>query len=189
MATSASEDFGAALAGFIQIVFSPLFPVMLITLCGLSWLLALPFHLPQFALFASLSVLAVESARANIWVALGLGVFVIASIPLARVGFREHAAKTSRVVGYWVAAALYGAFLLWLASAWSYSGSGAQQLVFGLLLFCFWAEVCETVLGTVKLISLARPQPGPEVVEAQKAHGHAQLAGEAEAIALLRSKK
>ncbi len=34
-----------------------------------------------------------------------------------------------------------------------------------------------------------KPQPGREVVETQKAHGDAQLASEAEAVALLNSKK
>jgi hypothetical protein len=189
MADNRGEDLGNALAPLVEIVFSPLFPVMLITLCGVSFVLSGPLGLPQFVLFFGLAVGAVEYARSHTWAMLALIAFVIAALPLARTGFREHATHTSRVVGHWVAAALFFAATLWLAHAWPYSGSGFQQIVFGLLLFTLWAHVCETALGTVKLILLSRPQPGREVVEAQKAHGDARLAGEAEAVALLNSKK
>lgn len=189
MATSAGEDFGQALASLIQIVFSPLFPVILITLCAVSYALTFVFHLPQFALFAFFATSAIEYASGHLWAALALAAFVLAAVPLARVGFREAATQTSRVVGNWVVAALFGGGLIWLAQAWPFSGYNFQQLAFALLLFCAWVQVCETVMMTVKLVALSRPQPGREVVESQKAHGDAALAGEAEAVSLLNPKK
>lgn len=189
MATSASEDFGVALAGLVQIVFSPLFPLMLMTLCALSFVLALPFHLMQFVLFAGLAWAFFNYATQHLWAMLAFGVFVVAAFPLTWIGFREHVTQTSRVIGYWIAAALYGAGMLWLASVWPYSGGVFQQLVFGLLIFCWWAHVCETLMGTFKIIALSRPQPGPEVVQRQKVHGDARLASEAEALSFLNSKK
>lgn len=55
-----------------------------------------------------------------------------------------------------------------------------------LLLFVTWGGLWEAALGTLKIVLANRPQPGREVVETQMAHGHAQVAGEDEAAALLR---
>ena len=189
MATSAGEDFGQAFAALIQIIFSPLFPVIAITLCGASYVLTFVFHLPQFALFAFLAKFGIEYAFGHIWAGLALAVFVLAAAPLAWVGFREAETRTSRVIGYWVFSGLFGGGIIWLGHAWPFSGTGFQQIVFALLLFCVWAEVCETMMITVKLVALSRPQPGREVVERQKAHGDAALAGEAEAGSLLNPRK
>jgi hypothetical protein len=113
---------------------------------------------------------------------------VLAAVPLAWIGFREAETRTSRVIGYWVAAALFAGGLIWLAHAWEFSDGGFQQLLFAFLLFALWAHIWETAMMTAKLFALSRPQPGREVVEQQKAHGAAALANEAEALSLLNPK-
>jgi hypothetical protein len=189
MANTPGEDFGQALALFIQIVFSPIFPLLAITLCGVSFLLTFVFGLPQFALMASLSIAAFEYCRGHFWAMAALVFFILAALPLAWVGFKEAETRTSRVIGHWVACAIVGGGILWLASAWPFSGSGFQQIVFAILLFAVWTDVCQTAMITAKLVALSRPQPGPEVVEAQKAHGDATVASDAEAVSLLNFKK
>lgn len=174
---------------FLQLVFSPIFPVLLITLCGVSFLLTFVFGLPQFGLFASLSVAAFQYSLGHLWAMAALVVFILAAVPLAWVGFKEAETRTSRVIGHWIACAIFAAGTLWLASAWPFSRSGFQQIVFACILFALWGEVCDTIMITVKLIALSRPQPGPEVVEAQKAHGDAAVASEAEALSLLNPEK
>src|SRR5208282_5795725 len=101
MTTTAGEDFGNVVVQLIQIVFSPLFPLMLITLCALSFVLAFAFHLPQFGLFAGLAWMFFDYATKNLWAMLALVVFVVTAFPLTWIGFREHATRTSRVIGYW----------------------------------------------------------------------------------------
>lgn len=189
MSTSAGEDFGTALGQFLQIIFSPIFPLGLITLCGVSFLLSVTFGMPHFALFFLLALGAVEYARGHLWAMLTLIAIVLGALPLAWVAYKEHVTKVSAVIGHWVFGGLWGAGVLWLARVWSFTGSGFQLIIFALLLFTWWMDVCDMLLGTVKLIALARPQPGREVVDAQKAHGDARLAGEDEAISLLNPKR
>jgi hypothetical protein len=190
MASSATEDILNSLFQLIQIVFSPLFPVILLTTCLAAFLLTFVFHLPQFVLFAYLANSAFDYALGHLWALAALAVFVLAALPLALVGFREHAAKTSSVLGGWIVVALMGGGTIWLANEWAFDDqSSLQQFVFAWLLFCACVGFCQTLTGTLKLIALSRPQPGREVVEAQKAHGDARVAGEAEALSLLNSKR
>ena len=186
-----NQDDGLAqmTAGVVQLVFSLLFPILLVTLCGVSYVLVFGFHLVQFGLWAYLAMQAVAYAKGNTWAALALTVFVIASVPLAKVAFREHATRTSGVIGGWVGAGIFSGGTIWLATAWPAEDSGMQMIVFAFLLLASWGCVCEAIMSSLKLIAQNRPQPGPEIVEAQKAHGDAQLAGEAEALSLLNSKK
>ena len=189
MATSASEDFGTALARLIQLVFSPIFPLMFISFCGLSFLLTVNFGLPQFYLGAAAAKLALDYANGHLWAMGCLGLFVLAALPLAWVGFKEHASPLSRVIGHWIASGLGAAGLYWLATAWALDGTNGQAVVFSFLLFCLWAQLCETLLGTFTLVARLRPRPGREVVEAQMVHGRATVARESEALAMLKSKK
>jgi len=188
MPNTGSEDLAQAFAMFLKIVFSPIFPLLAITLCGVSFLLTFVFGLPQFALFAGLSIGAFQYSLGHLWAMAALIVFILAALPLAWVGFKEAETRTSRVIGHWVACAIFAGGTLWLASAWRFSGSGFQQIVFACLLFSVWAEICDTIMITLKLVAFWRPQAGPEVVEAQKAHGDASLASETEALSLLNPK-
>ncbi len=183
------EALGQTTVALFRIVFSLLFPAVVISLCGVSYLLTYGFNLPQFALWSELAGWAVAYAQTNTWAMLALIAFVVAAVPLARVGFREQAARSSSVIGGWVAAAIFAGGTIWLATVWTGDPTNFEELVFAFLLFAAWGGICEALITTLKLIEQNRPQPGPEVVVEQKAHGDAQLAGEAEAISLLNSKK
>ncbi len=189
MTTSAGEDFGVALAQLIQLVFSLLFPFMVLTACAASAILTFVFHIPQFALWAFLAGAAWSYATTNLWAMLALIAFVVAAFPLAWVAFREHAARASGVIGGWVSVAVFGGGSIWLAFAWPFSGSGWQLIVFAFLLLGTCEVFSQAIIGSLKIAAISRPVPGREVVEAQKAHGDARLAGEAEALSLLNSKK
>lgn len=189
MASSASEDVGAAVGNLVQLVVSPLFPLMFILLCGASFLLAVTFKLPQFLLFAWAVMLALEYAKANLWAVAGIGIFVVASLPMAWVAFREYAAPTSKLISHWVMSALMAAGMYWMTTAWPYEASVSQIIVFGLVWFIVWAQIFETLIGTLAVWARHRPRPGREVVESQMVHGRAAVARESEALALLKSKK
>ena len=183
------EALGQATVALVQIIFSLFFPVIIISTCGASYVLTYGLHLPQFGLWAGLAAMAVAYAQTTPLAMLALGAFVVAALPLAWVGFREHATRVSSTIGGWVTAAIFSGGTLWLAAAWHADYSNIQAVVFAFLLFASCTAIFEALLHTLKLVAQNRPQPGPEVVVAQKAHGDAQLAGEAEALSLLSSKK
>jgi hypothetical protein len=183
------DGFATAIVALFQLVFSLTFPLMFITLCGVSYVLTDGLHLGQFGLWAWVAGQAVADARTTPWVALALIAFIIAAVPLAWIAFREHATRASGVIGAWVGAAIFCGATLWLASAWSFDYSAMQQYVFAFALLAAWFALCDALMTTLKLVAMNRPQPGPEVVMAQKAHGDARVAGEAEALSLLNSKK
>jgi len=190
MSNGANDGMAQVVVTLFQVIFSALFPLIAISLCAVSYILAHGFHLPQFALWAALAGWIVAYARIHLWAMLALIAFVIAAVPLALIGFREYAARTSGVIGMWVSAAIYAGGTVWLASVWPPSVYPViQGYVFAFLLFVSWGGAFEAAIGTAKIIAQNRPQPGPEVVMAQKAHGDAQVAGEDEAISLLGSKK
>jgi hypothetical protein len=180
---------GRALAALVMLVFSPLFPIITVSVCAVSYVLAFVFHLPQFGLWVWLAQLAVAYSKTNVVALVVLIAFVFGSIPLARIGFREHAVRPSGAIGGTLFAAIIIGGTIWWASAWPYDPtSGIQVYVFGFLLFWAWSGVCESAMSAMKLIAQNRPQPGPEVVVKQKAHGDARVAGEAEALSLLKKK-
>jgi hypothetical protein len=183
------EAMGQATVALFQIIFSLFFPVIVISTCAASYVLSFGFNIPQFGLWAGLAGMAVAYAKTTPWAALALIAFVVAALPLAWVGFREHATRVSSTIGGWVTAAIFSGGTLWLAAAWPADYSNMQAVVFAFLLFASCTAIFEALLDTSKLIAQNRPQPGPEVVVAQKAHGDAQLAGEAEALSLLKSRK
>jgi hypothetical protein len=188
MAGSAGEDFAQAFVQAGRLVFSLLFPLILISSCAAAFVL-IALGYPQFAVLGGLAAVVVEYAEAHHWAALLLFVLVAGAIPLARVAYREYETRSSHVIGYWVGAIGLAAFTAWLATAWPPTASGFQGIVFAFLLFGVCGGVCDAVISTLKLREMSRPRRGPEVVEAQKAHGDARLADEAEAVAFLNSKK
>src|SRR5208282_5750057 len=95
------EELGKAGAALIQIVFSLLFPLIVITLCGVSYLLAVVLGVPQFGLWAHLALLAARCAAVHLWAAVAIVVFVLSALPLAWVAFREHATRASHFLGGW----------------------------------------------------------------------------------------
>ena len=190
MASSASDDFSLALVNLFRIIFSPIFPLMFLTLCGLSYVLTIPFQLPQFLLFAWVAKHALEYSGEHAWAMLVLALFAMSALPLAWLGCREFAVKPTQLVADWVIAILGAVGLGAMTRAWPFDAGNLQMVVFGIALFALWAQIWEALLHTASLIGRIKPKPpGREIVERQKAHGHAQLAGEAEAVALLKKKK
>jgi hypothetical protein len=189
MSDAMSEGFTQAGVNLFRLVFSLMFPIVLVTTCVVAGILAYGFGIPQFALLWVLAGGVIGYAATNLWAGVALAVFVLASVPLAWVAFRELALRISSVLGAWVTAIIFCGFSLWLSTSWAYDSSGWQQLCFAFLLFMGWSAVCEALVGTLKLVFHIRPKPGREIVEKQKAHGHAQLAGEAEAVSLLKKKR
>jgi hypothetical protein len=184
-----NDGLALALVSLVRLVFSLLFPLILITLCGVSYLLATRLGLPQFGLWGALALWAMGYAGTHAWAAVGLIALVLLALPLAWVALKEEAARASAVIGAWATAVVFSGFTYWLSTVWPYDGSMVQGSVLAFFLLGSWIAVCEAVLGTLKALVQLRPQPGPEEVIAQKAHGDARVAGEAEALALLNAKK
>jgi hypothetical protein len=166
------EAVGEMLADILKIVFSLIFPLLLITLCGASFVLSVGFHLPEFALWVGIAMWALEYAKTNIWAALGLGAFVLASLPLAWVGFREQELRASSTIFAYVMAALIFGFLLWLRTVWPYNGSGWQLILYGLVMFAGWQATVDAVIGTLGILAhVRRNRPRPIDPPRQRPHG------------------
>lgn len=167
-----AEGVGEALAALLQIIFSLTFPLMLITLCGASFVLMATLHAPELGLWAALAVGAFQYAKDNTWAAIALGLFVLAALPLAWVGFREREIRASKAILEWVITALVFAFILWLRTVWSYNGSGWQMLAYGILLFTGWNGVIESGLSTFVIMAhVRRNRPMPVSPPRQEPHG------------------
>jgi len=171
---SAGESPGSILGALLKIVFSLTFPLLIITLCGLGYVLDSVFHLPQFMLWALLAYLALHFATNSIWVAIGLGVFVLGSFPLAWVAFREHDIRVSGVIGEWFGAIVFSGGTAWLTTAWALNGSLWQSFVFAFLLFISWGCAFDATLSTIKLVARRRAnRPLPPPIK-QQPHGSSQ---------------
>jgi hypothetical protein len=167
-----AEGVGEALAALLQIIFSLTFPLMIITLCGASFALMTALHAPEFALWPGLATGAFQYAKDNTWAAIALGLFVLAALPLAWVGFREREIRVSKAILEWVITAIVFAFIFWLRTAWPYSGSGWQMLAYGLLLFVGWNGVVESLLSTLVIVGhVRRNRPRPVAPPRQEPHG------------------
>ena len=169
------ESLGEAVAALLQIIFSLTFPLMLITLCGVSFALTFTLGTPEFALWAGLAVGAFNYAKANTWAAIALGLFVLAALPLAWVGFREREIRVSRAILEWVITGIAIAFILWLRTVWPYDDSGWQVLSYGILLFAAWNAVVESSLSTLVIVAhVRRNRPRPVAPPRQEPHGAAR---------------
>lgn len=169
------EAVGAALVLIIHVVFSLTFPILAITLCGVSYLLAFVFHLPEFSLWAYLATLAIDYAKTNVWVLVGLVVFALAALPLAWVAFREQELKASNTILSWVIAGMVIAFMFWLRTVWPFDRNGWQLIAYGIILFTAWSAVIEVVIGTLGIVvHVRRNRPVKTKPPAQEPHGARQ---------------
>jgi hypothetical protein len=167
-----AESVGEFLAELLKIVFSLTFPLMLITLCGASFVLVRLFDMPELGLWFVLAVSAVECATSNIWAAVALAVLVLAALPLAWVGVREREIRISKAILEWVITALLFAFIFWLRTVWPYSGSGWQLILFAFLLFGTWNGVIEAAMSTLVIVlHVRRNRPRPIAPPRQEPHG------------------
>jgi hypothetical protein len=165
------RGLGEASAAIFQLVFSLTFPLLLITLCGVSFMLT-AFGAPEFSLWARLAGGALGYAGSSIWAALGLIVFCLAALPLAWVAYREQQISVSTIIKAWVIAAMLLVGMFWLRTAWRYDDTGSQRLVYGLILLGGWGAVIEATLGTLRLMEHVRAnRPQPAQPPAQEPHG------------------
>jgi hypothetical protein len=166
------EALGSALALIIYVVFSLTFPILFLTLCGASYVLAYLFHLPEFVLWAALASLAIAYAKTNIWVALGLGAFALAALPLAWVAFREQEVKASNTILMYVVSGIVIGFMFWLRTVWPYDGNGWQLIAYGIIMFMAWSAIVEAALGTIGIVAhVRRNRPQPVRPPPQQPHG------------------
>jgi hypothetical protein len=178
MASGGSADNALAefVGAILQLVFHLSFPLIVVTLCGVSFVLAFALHAPEFGLWAGLAMVAIGYAKTNLWVALGIGAFVLISLPLAWVFFREQQIQLSRIILQWVIAALVTGGTFWLRSGWPYENSGWQIIVYGIILFAGWSALIEATLGTLAIVAhVRRNRPRPVKPPPQQPHGAARV--------------
>jgi hypothetical protein len=149
------EALGDVFADILKIVFSLLFPLLLITLCGVSFVLVSVFHMPEFGLWAFLAELAIDWAKGNIWVEIGLGAFCLAALPLAWVAFREQELKASSTIFAYVMAGLIIAFLSWLRTVWPVERMW-EFWAYGLIMFAGWQATVDALIGTLGIVTHVR---------------------------------
>jgi hypothetical protein len=167
------EALGEVLADILKIVFSLIFPLLLITICGVSFVLVSLFHMPEFGLWAYLAGLAIGWAKGSIWVALGLGAFCLAALPLAWVAFREQELKASSTILAYVIAGLVVAFLLWLRTVWPVERMW-ELWAYGLIMFAGWQATVDALMGTLGIVAhVRRNRPKPVKPPPQQPHGAA----------------
>ena len=149
----------------VQLFFSPSFPLVLVSLCGVSYLLAAALAAPEFGLWALLAMRVLRYARFETWAALGLGLLVVATLPLAWLAFHQRRRSgRSRLLGEWTFVAAVVAFTVGLRTLWAYDASDRQIYVYSFLLFIGWNGAVEAALGTLAILTRgaepaqARPQ-------------------------------
>jgi hypothetical protein len=170
-----AEAVGEFLFELLKVIFSLTFPIMVISLCAVSFVLMTILGTPELGLWAALGVAAIEAARANGWVALALVVLVFAALPLAWVGFREREIRISKAILEWVLTALIFAFIFWLRHVWPFSRNGWQLLIFAFLIFTAWNGVIEAAMSTLVVIAqVRRNRPRPIAPPHQQPHGTRQ---------------
>lgn len=167
-----AEGIGEFLAELLKIIFSLTFPLMLITLCGASFVLWRLLHMPELGLWFVAAQWSAEYAKANGWAAVALAAFVLSALPLAWVGIREREIRISKAILEWVITALMFAFILWLRTLWPYSGNGWNLILFAFLLFATWNGVIESTMSTLVIVLyVRRNRPRPVVPPRQEPHG------------------
>jgi hypothetical protein len=170
-----AESLGEFLAELLKIVFSLTFPLMLLTLCGASFVLFGLFHMPELGLWFVLAAWAVGYATSNTWAAVGLAALVLAALPLAWVGVREREIRISKAILEWVITALIFAFIFWLRTVWPYDDNGWQLILFAFLLFTAWNGVIESAMSTLVIVlHVRRNRPRPVAPPRQEPHGAGQ---------------
>lgn len=170
-ATGGSE-FGGAFVALLQLIFSLTFPLLMITVCGASFLLTAVFHAPEFSLWARLGLAALAYAKTNNWAAIGLVIFALAALPLAWVAFREQQIRASSTILAGLIAIIAFGGMFWLRTAWPYDQSVWQAVVYAVIMLSGWSAVIETGLGVLGIVLHVRAsRPVPARPPAHQPHG------------------
>lgn len=143
--TSSRDGFGR----IAQLFFSPSFPLVLVSLCGVSYLLASSLAAPEFGLWALLAMRVIRYARFETWAALALGLLVVAALPLAWLAFRQRNSRRPRLRRQWWLVAVVVAFTACLRAVWEYDASDRQIYIYSFLLFMGWNAAVEAAIATI----------------------------------------
>jgi hypothetical protein len=167
---------GNSLADFVsailQLVFHLLFPFITISLCLVSYILTFWLRMPEFAFWAGVWWMVFDTARSNVWVAIGLAIFVLAALPLAWVAYREQQVQVSKIILQWIIATGVIFFMFWLRTQWPFESSGWQLFVYGMIMFAGWAALTEGMLGALAIAGhVRRARPKPVRPPTQAPHG------------------
>jgi hypothetical protein len=152
---------GETVAALLLFIFSLTFPIIILTLCGISYLLAFVFNAPEFGLWAVLAMGALDYAKTNLWVAVAIVAFALAALPLAWVALREQETKLSSTILAYVLTGMTSGFVIWLDTNWSYDGDGWQIIAYGILLLFICSLIVEGALGTIGIVVHVRRNRSP----------------------------
>jgi hypothetical protein len=166
-----AEAFGEALVDLLKVVFSLIFPLLFLALCGASYLLAFEFRLPEFGFWAVLGLWLLDWGESNIWAAIGLGAFAFSVMPLTWLALREQELRVSNTLLAYVIGGLVVAFLTWLRMVWPYDGAFWQLAVYGLAMFCGGHALVDAFVGTLGIVlHIRRNRPRPVAPPRQQPH-------------------
>ena len=113
-----------------------------------------------------------EYAEANIWAAVALAIFALATIPLTWVAFREQELRVSSTILAYVMAAIILGVMFWLRTVWPYNDSAWQIIAYGIIMFVGWSALIEAMLGTLGIVAhIRRNRPVPVKPPRQEPHG------------------
>lgn len=152
------------IVGLVLFVFRLTFPLVVVTVIPISWLLAMQFRIPQFAGWAILSYVGYQYASANAWYFLAAGAFVLVAILLAYVAFSEHGTQASGVIKAWVIAAIFAGGTFALPMVWAWTATNGELAIYGFLLLVSWDATFNALVSTTKLYTqrrARRPVPAP----------------------------
>jgi FtsH-binding integral membrane protein len=148
---TSARSLGASLARFVQLFFSPSFPLVLVSLCSVSYLLAANLHAPELGLWALVATWAIRDAKYDNWAAIAFGLIVVAAPPLAWLAFRQRETRRSRAIAEWVVGAVVIGLVFSLRVVWPYDGSDQQVFVYSFLLFIGWNALVQAVLSSLAI--------------------------------------
>jgi hypothetical protein len=172
---TSGNSLADVVSALLQLVFHLLFPFITISLGLVSYILAFWLHMPEFGLWVGLWWAVIDAAHGNLWVAVGLGVFVLSALPLAWVAYREQQVQVSHIILQWIVAAGLIFFMFWLRTQWPFESSGWQLIIYGLIMYAGWAALTEGMLGALAIAwHVRRARPRPIKPRPQAPHGGAQ---------------
>jgi hypothetical protein len=159
LGSKSGRSLWTGLAQFDQTILGLTFPLVLLSLCGVSYLLGRSLPTPEFGLWAWLALRAIHYAETNIAAAIGLGILVLSALPLAWLALRQREARWPKTIGECVVAVIVCGFTLWLRTVWPYDDSDRQIFAYSFLLFMGWSTALEAAFGTAGMVLFGRGRP------------------------------
>lgn len=178
---SGENSLAEFVTSVFQLVFHLLFPFTVVTLCGISYLLASVWNIRELGFWNAMAMMALDYAWSSRWAALALAAFVLASLPLAWVAFREQQTRPSGTILQWIYAVGVTFGISWLRTAWPFERGGVWQLVvYGIIMFAGWAAFVEAMLGSLAIFAHVRASRPVEIQPPRQApHGAPREQGRA----------